>query len=215
MVGKVIATKMAALGHDTYMGTRNPGETKQRKNKDGQTFQEWLDENPQVKLISFDNLPDSDLYINATNGQVSVSVLASIANKLNEKVILDLANAFDYSNGMPPALAVCNTDSLGEQIQSALPESYVVKSLNTMNCNLMMNPDLVTGDHTVFVSGNNDAAKEKVTALLEEIGWKAGNIIDLGDITTSRGTEMLLPIWLRLWGKLGTAAFNFHIVMEK
>ena len=80
-----------------------------------------------------------------------------------------------------------------------------------MTAALMVNPALVPGDHSVFVSGNDEGAKKQVGELLQSIGWKAENIIDLGDISTARGTEMLLPIWLRLWGALGTPEFNFHI----
>ena len=116
---------------------------------------------------------------------------------------------------MPPTLSVCNTDSLGEQIQARFPEVKVVKSLNTMNTYIMMHPETIPGDHTVFVSGNDNEAKKSVSDLLKNIGWKADNIIDLGDISTARGTEMLLPVWLRLWGALGNANFNFHIQRAK
>ncbi|MCB0847753.1 MAG: NADP oxidoreductase, partial [Bacteroidetes bacterium] len=126
-------------------------------------------------------------------------------------ILVDIANPLDFSQGMPPSLNPVNTDSLGEQIQAAYPELKVVKTLNTMNANIMVNPALVPGNHSVFVSGNEENAKEKVKELLQSFGWAAENIIDLGDITTARGSEMLLPIWLRLWNALGTANFNFHI----
>ena len=83
-----------------------------------------------------------------------------------------------------------------------------------MNCNIMMNPSIVPGDHNVFLSGNDQQAKNEISSLLISVGWKADNIIDLGDISTARGTEMILPIWLRLWGALGTAEFNFHIAKK-
>jgi predicted dinucleotide-binding enzyme len=112
---------------------------------------------------------------------------------------------------MPPSLTVCNKDSLAEQIQRAFPEARVVKALNTMNCKVMVNPNLVPGDHDVFMSGNDATAKAKVTEILKNwFGWR--NVIDLGDITSARGTEMLLPIWLRLMGVLQTTNFNFRIV---
>ncbi len=130
---------------------------------------------------------------------------------MSGKILIDLANSLDFSKGMPPTLAVCNTDSLGEQIQRTFPSVKVVKTLNTMNCKLMVNPALVSGDHDVFVSGNDAQAKEDVKQILKTwFGWK--NIIDLGDITTARGTEQLLPIWIRLMGTLGTPNFNFKIV---
>ena len=125
---------------------------------------------------------------------------------------MDVANPLDFSKGMPPSLWVCNTDSLGEQIQRAFPDSLVVKTLNTMNCEIMVDPARVPGDHTVFVSGNDQGAKTQVKQLLGTFGWGDGQIIDLGDITTSRGPEMYLPLWLELCGALGSGAFNINVV---
>ena len=89
----------------------------------------------------------------------------------------------------------------------------MVKTLNTLNAVLMANPAALPGDHVVFLCGNDSAAKESVSSLLQEsFGWKANNIIDIGDITTARGTEMILPIWVRLFGALQTPMFNFQLV---
>lgn len=133
------------------------------------------------------------------------------ADNLKGKVLIDIANPLDFSKGMPPSLSICNTDSLGEQIQRALPDTTVVKTLNTMNCQVMVDPSLVKGDHDVFVSGNDAGAKAKVTSILKDwFGWKS--VIDLGDIKTARGVEMLLPFWITLRGQLQTGTFNFKIV---
>src|SRR5436309_2551845 len=127
------------------------------------------------------------------------------------KILIDVANPLEFSKGMPPTLSVSNTDSLGEQIQRAFPDVKVVKSLNTMNCKLMVNPSLVRGDHDVFVSGNDQTAKSRVTEILKNwFGWKS--VVDLGDIGSARGAEQLLPLWVRLVGALGTANFNLKIV---
>lgn len=124
---------------------------------------------------------------------------------------MDVSNPLDFSSGMPPSLSVCNTDSLGEQIQRAFPNARVVKTLNTINANVMVNPLLVAGgDHDVFVSGDDADARARVSELLKSwFGWRS--VIELGDITTARGTEMMLPVWVRLWGALGTPMFNFKI----
>jgi 8-hydroxy-5-deazaflavin:NADPH oxidoreductase len=132
---------------------------------------------------------------------------------LKGKVLLDVANPLDFSKGMPPFLNPGNTDSLAELLQRSFPDLKVVKTLNTMNALLMVNPSLVPGDHNVFVSGNDPAAKLSAISLLKSFGWKESNILDLGDLTTARGTEQLLPIWLRLWGKSQSPMFNFHIVV--
>jgi hypothetical protein len=224
MVGRVLASRLVQLGHTVTMGTRDRRATLEKTAPErihgelaGQTFSDWHQENPAVQLVDYAQTPpDSDLIINATNGQASLAALAAVGpDKLKHKVLLDVANPLDFSQGMPPSLFVCNTDSLAEQIQRAYPESYVVKSLNTMNVYLMVNPALLPGDHTVLVSGNRAEAKEMVQALLQEFGWKASHIIDLGDITTARATEMLLPVWIRLYGVLGTADFNFHILRKQ
>lgn len=217
MVGRALAGRVSALGYEVFMGTRNPEIKLKNTPGDGETgFGEWYRDHPEVKLMSLDHLPpDTELFINATNGQASLLALESVGvDKLDGKIILDIANPLDFSQGMPPSLSVCNTDSLGEMIQRTFPSSQVVKALNTMNAHLMVNPDRIPGDHNVFVSGNDMVAKEQVKSFLMDLGWKSKNILDLGDISTARGTEMLLPVWLRLWGALGTPEFNFHIVKE-
>jgi 8-hydroxy-5-deazaflavin:NADPH oxidoreductase len=152
------------------------------------------------------------MVVNATSGVVSVEVLELAGEtNLNGKILIDVANPLDFSKGMPPTLSVSNTDSLGEQIQRRFPEARVVKTLQTMNAYLMVDPaQLAEADHTVFVSGDDAETKASVTELLRSFGWT--DIIDLGDITTARCTEMLLPIWLRLFGALQKPTFNFKIV---
>ncbi len=216
MVGQVIVPKMVALGHHVFMGTRDADSTRNRTEPErttGVSFVDWFSAHSGFQLVSYADIPsETDLFINASHGETSIEALESVGkDKLAGKIILDLANALDFSKGMPPTMLVCNNDSLGEQIQRTFPHAFVVKSLNTMNCTIMMDPSRVQGDHNVFMSGNDSASKHIVKILLESIGWSSANIIDLGDITTSRGTEMMLPVWIRLWDALGTPEFNFHI----
>ncbi len=132
-------------------------------------------------------------------------------SNLIDKVLVDISNPLDFSKGMPPSLLVSNTDSLGEQIQRAFANLKVVKTLNTITANIMVNPrQVANGDHHVFVSGDDAQAKGQVVDILKSFGWL--HILDLGDITTMRGTEMYLPIWLRIWGALGTGMFNVKIM---
>jgi predicted dinucleotide-binding enzyme len=154
-----------------------------------------------------------ELLINATSGSVSVQALeAAGAENLAGKVLVDVANPLDFSGGMPPTLSVCNDDSLGERIQASFPDAKVVKALNTMNASVMVEPDSLGESTNVFVCGNDSGAKARVIELLETFGWLSGDIIDLGDITAARGTEMYLPIWLRMMGALGTPQFNIRAV---
>ncbi len=206
MVGVSLATKLVSLGHEVTMGSRSV-ETEKGK--------EWLASvnSDSARLATFaEAAAGAELIFNATLGQVSVEVLRSVgADDLKGKIVVDVSNPLDFSKGMPPSLTVCNTDSVGERIQTAFPDVKVVKTLNTVNANLMVDPSLVPGDHTLFVSGNDAEAKKFVeeTVLRQWFGWK--NVLDLGDITTSRGVEMFLPLWVRLWGALGTPAFNIQI----
>lgn len=215
IVAQTIAEKLNNLGHDVMLGTRNVPDTLARINKDNfgrPGVGEWQ-KNTGIKIGTFaDAAAFGDLLINATNGNGALPAL-ELAGKENMKgkVLLDISNPLDFSKGFPPSLTVCNTDSMAEQIQRAYPETRVVKSLNTMNAYVMVNPGLIPGDHTVFLSGNDADAKAEVSALLASFGWKENNMIDMGDITTARGTEMLLPIWVRLYGAFKSGNFNFHI----
>jgi predicted dinucleotide-binding enzyme len=214
-VGRSVAGALAHLGHDVVIGTRDPQATLARTEPDAMgtaPFAQWHAAHADVEIASFaDAAARADVVVNATNGAGSLAALtAAGAENLGGKVLMDIANPLDFSRGFPPSLNPVNTDSLGEQIQRAFPDARVVKTLNTMTASVMVDPASVAGgDHSVFVSGNDADAKEAVAGLLKDFGHR--DIIDLGDITTARGAEMILPIWLRVWGALGTAAFNFKV----
>lgn len=178
-----------------------------------EAFADWHAKNPEVSLGSFAEAAEhGELLVNATNGAGSLDALRAAGEQnLEGKVLIDIANPLDASGGMPPSLFVSNTDSLGEQIQRAFPGVRVVKGLNTMNAFVMADPSLVAdGDHSVFVCGNDAQAKEQVADILRSFGWR--DVIDLGDITSARGAEGYLPLWLRLWGALQVPMFNIKVV---
>jgi hypothetical protein len=216
VVGKTIAARLAGLGHEVMVGTRDPEQTLSRTEPGAYgnpPFGSWQEEHPEVKLGTFEEAAThGEMVVNATAGGVSLEALELAGeDNLSGKIVMDVSNPLDFSRGMPPTLAVSNTDSLGEQIQRRFPEAKVVKTLNTMNAHLMVDPAQLAGaDHTVFVSGDDAEAKQVVTELLESFGW--ADVIDLGDITTARGTEMMLPVWVRLFGGLQKPVFNFKIV---
>lgn len=214
VVGQTIGAKLVDRGHDVVLGTRSPDKLDDKRGF-GSSLREWLQKTGgKGRLATFANAAaHGEVLINATAGMGSLAALKLAGDgTLNGKILIDVANALDFSKGMPPTLAVCNTDSLGEQIQRAFPQVKVVKTLNTMTASLMVDPgQLAGGDHHVFISGNDAAAKARVVELLKSwFGWR--QVIDLGDITTARGTEMILPLWVRLWGALGTPMLNFKIV---
>jgi hypothetical protein len=218
VVGQTIGAKLASLGHDTMLGTRDVpallARTEPPMGSD-EPFAAWHRRHPTIKLGNFaETAAHGEVLFNCTSGGASVDALRQAGEgNLADKVLVDVANALDFSRGMPPTLSVANTDSLGEQLQRAFPRVRVVKALNTVTAALMVDPHQVAGgDHHIFVCGNDADAKAQVTTtiLKEWLGWR--EVIDLGDITAARGTEMYLPLWLRLFGALGTPLFNVKIV---
>jgi predicted dinucleotide-binding enzyme len=216
IVGRSHAEKLLRLGHDIMIGTRDVDKTLAQSVTDqmgNETLTNWLKKNPQIKLGTFLEASEfAELIINVLRGEIVLAVFSTLnADKLVDKVIIDIANDLDFSKGMPPVLLTRDGNSLGERLQELLPKSKIVKSLNTVSAQLQVNPRLLAdGDHVVFVSGNDDEAKKVVEQILKSYGWK--DIIDLGDITTARGAELMMPIWLRLWGVVGTTMFNYKIV---
>ncbi len=219
-VGQTFASKLVTLGYDVMMGTRNVSEKLASTAKDGYgnpPFNEWYAQNKNIKLGTFaEAAAFGEIVLNASQGANSINALKlAEAKNLNGKIIMDVANPLDFSKGMPPCLVpeLSNTNSLGEEIQKTFPDAKVVKTLNTMWCGLMVNPTMIGGgNHTSFICGNDADAKTKVKSLMNEFGWKNENILDLGDISSARGTEAVLPVWLRIWGATQNGAFNFKIV---
>lgn len=217
VVGQTIAEKFSQLGHQVMIGTRDKQVTLAKTVKDNfgrPPLNEWIKNNSKVQLGTYAEAASfGGFLVNATSGTGSIDALKSAGeNNLANKVLLDLSNPLDFSKGMPPTLTISNTDSLGELIQRTFPKLKVVKSLNTLTAYLMVNPKLLPEPTNIFLSGNDADAKADVKKLLTAFGWRDEDIIDMGDITTARGTEQILPIWVRLWGTLQTPLFNFKIV---
>jgi predicted dinucleotide-binding enzyme len=207
-----LGAKLIELGHDVVLGTRDPAKLDEKKNMCG-TLREWLAANAKGKVVTFrDAAAHGDLLINATHGQASVDALKLAgADKVGPKVLIDTANELDFSKGMPPGSLATQTNCLGERIQGAFPNLKVVKSLNTIGAPVMVAPQaLAGGEHTVFVAGNDVAAKAAVAEVLKSFGWK--DVLDLGDISSARGPEMYMAMWIRLWGATGTGMVNVKVV---
>lgn len=219
-VGQTLASKLYSLGHQVMIGTRNVAEKLANEARDhfgNAPFAEWYKQNKHINLGTFAEAAEfGEMIINATEGLHSLDALQRAKEQnLKGKVIMDISNPLDFSKGMPPTLydELSNNNSLGEEIQRTFGEAKVVKTFNTMWAGIMVNPAMVNnGDHTNFICGNDVEAKEKVKSILNEIGWTNENILDLGDITSARGTEGILPIWLRIMGVKQTGAFNFKVV---
>jgi len=190
-VGQTLAAKLRELGHDVVIGTRAP--------RDG--------------AVSYAEAAGSaELVINATSGHVALDALEGAGSeKLAGKVLVDVSNALDFSDGFPPTVGVATDDSVAERIQRAYPEAKVVKTLNTVNNEVMVDPSKVPGDHVLFVCGNDEAAKAQVVELLGTFGWPGERIVDLGDVTGARAAELYVALWLRLMSGLGTPHFNISL----
>jgi len=206
VVGKTLATRLTKLGHEVRMGSRTAG---------GDKAIGWVTESggKSSEGTFADAAAHAEMVFNCTSGIASLEALkAAGAQNLQGKVLVDVSNPLDFSKGMPPTHSVCNTDSLAEQIQRAFPTAKVVKSLNTVTAAVMVDPSLIPGVHTMFVSGNDAKAKAEVIDLLKTgFGWK--EVIDLGDITAARAQEMYLALWVRLYGKFKTPNVNIHVVV--
>ncbi len=207
MVGNTIGSALIRLGHEVKMGSRTKGNEKALA---------WVSANgANASEGAFaDAAAFGEIIFVATKGDGTLDALrAAGAANLAGKVLVDISNPLDFSKGMPPSLLICNTDSLGEQIQAAFPDARVVKTLNIVNCEVMVNAgkSSATDRGTMFVSGNDAEAKQSVIKnFLAPWGWN--DVIDLGDITTARGTEMMLPVWVRTWAATGNGHFSFKIV---
>jgi 8-hydroxy-5-deazaflavin:NADPH oxidoreductase len=204
VVGETIASKLIALGHEVSMGSRTA------LNEKAAAWVQQAGERASHGTFA-DAALRSDILFNCTHGEAALDVLGAAGHaNLSGKVLVDVSNPLDFSKGAPPRLFVGNDDSLGERIQRAFPSVRVVKTLNTVNCLVMVDPARVPGDHTMFLCGDDPAAKATVQQLLQSFGWR--DLIDLGDITNARATEALLPLWIRLWGVLKTGDFNLKVV---
>ncbi|WP_066042333.1 NADPH-dependent F420 reductase [Herbiconiux solani] len=209
MVGRALAGRLADLGHEVAVGTRDVADT-----LSSEEYASWQEGHPTVVLRPFREVGEfGDVVLNAVAGIHALAALEAVgAAALSGKVLLDLAIPLDLSAGLPPTLTTANTDSLGEQIQAAFPDALVVKSLHTVYYEVMIDPARVPGEHSIFVAGNDEAAKTMVSGILEQFGWPAGSIIDLGDITAARATEMYSRLFFALYGRLGSFDFNINVV---
>lgn len=198
-VGRAFGRALPALGHDVTVGTRDVAQTRSRA--------EWSDS--ALELVAYPEL-SAELYLLATGGDAALPALAAVGAALDGRVVIDLSNPLDFSQGFPPSLSVCNTESLAERLQAAHPEARVVKSFNTVANEVMVDPGVVGTDSTLFVAGNDEAARATAADLARELGWV--DILDLGDLTAARGLEMWVPLWLQIYTQLQTPEFNLKIV---
>jgi predicted dinucleotide-binding enzyme len=204
ITAQTIGTKLVQQGHEVMLGSREEA-------KPSSVI--WARDAGQHALYgTFRNAATfGEIIFNCTLGSVSLDALQQAgAENLKGKILIDTANPIDRSTGVWK-LTVCNTDSLGEQIQRAFPETRVVKTLNTLNANVMADPAKLLEGTDIFISGNDLDAKATVIRYLREwFGWR--HVIDLGDITTARGVEMYVLLWHYLRNTVPSQRFNIKVV---
>lgn len=214
-VGRALAGAWSAHGHTVVMGTRDPDATLARTEADAQgnpPLSVWMGGHHAVRLATFEEaVGGAEVVVNALAGGASVTAIESLADHLEGTVLLDVGNVLDFGEGWPPRVVTAGGPSLAEQLQSAAPMARVVKSLNTMKASVMIAPDSVAdGDHTVFVSGDDAAAKQVVTRLLDDLGWQ--DILDLGGLATARAAESYFAMWAALVDATGTQELQIKIL---
>jgi predicted dinucleotide-binding enzyme len=204
VVGSTLGTRLVETGHEVRLGSRTA---------DNATASAWAAQNASGHGTFAEVVSWAEVVVNATPGLVSLDALtAAGADNLAGKVVLDVANALDFSHGFPPAVVQHDGLSVAEQIQAAFPNARVVKTLNTMNADVMVHPRSLSGSHSVFVAGEDSEAKALVSGLLRGFGWAVEEILDAGGISAARGLELYLPLWLALMQAGGSPSFNIHVV---
>lgn len=202
--GQTIASKLVQLGHDVMLGAREEANS--------ETVAWAKDQGHNALYGNFMNAAEfGEILFNCTPGASSLEALRVAGERnLSGKILIDTANPLDRSSDTW-TLTVCNTDSLGEQIQREFPSAKVVKTLNTVNANVMVDPNKLIEKTDVFVSGNDIEAKATVVRILKEwFGWR--EVIDLGDIVSARSVEMYVLLWHDLRKAISSQRFNIKLV---
>jgi predicted dinucleotide-binding enzyme len=191
-VAQTLARRLSETGHEVTFGSRDPA------SRTGLNA-------PVMSLA--DAVAGNDLVINATPGAASLEVVGGIgAAAFAGKVLVDVANA-----STPAFELVYPNSSLGEKLQAALPDAKVVKTMNTAAMAVMTEPAALPPS-SVFVSGDDAAAKATVKSLLAGLGWPEDSIVDLGGIVSARGTEHYVLMFAALAQSVGSPEFNIRLV---
>jgi predicted dinucleotide-binding enzyme len=186
-VARAIGRGFVTLGHDVKMGARDAANDK---------AQAWAREmGAKASTGTFaDAAAFGDILVLATLGVANESAIRMAGiDRFRGKVLIDTTNPLDFSGGMPPKLAVSGSDSAGERVQRLLPDAHVVKAFNTVGNPFMFRPEFPGGPPDMFIAGNNDDAKKKVTGILKEFGW---GVVDVGGIESSRYLEAMCMAWV-------------------
>ncbi|MFJ6699497.1 NADPH-dependent F420 reductase [Streptomyces sp. NPDC091272] len=193
-VGANLARKLSAAGHHVTLGVRETERGPGRSPEDPAAGTS-APAVPRVPLADQRTTArTADIVINATPGDSSLDRLTGLRTELAGKILVDVSNATrDDDDGLPGELCYPGS-SLAEKLQATLPDTQVVKTLNTMLFMVMTAPDSLVTPPTAYLSGDDEHAKKTVTGLLGDLGWQPERIEDLGGITTARATEAMILV---------------------
>ena len=185
-VAKALGTGFLKHGHEVTLGTRSASK-----------LADWTKQNPKARVAGFaETAKFGDLVVLAVKGTVALEALrvAGAAN-LAGKPILDATNPIADA---PPVHGVMKfftslDESLMERLQRAFPEARFVKGFNSVGNSLMVNPQFKGGKPTMFICGNDEAAKQTVRGILDQFGWETA---DMGQVEAARAIEPLCMLWL-------------------
>jgi len=200
-VGKAIGNGFIALGHEVMMGSRQAGNDKAKA---------WVNSTGgKGREGSFkDTAKFGEIVALCTLGTASESIVRDAAHELNGKILWDATNPLDFSTG-GPRLSIVGHDSLGEHVQKAAPGAKVVKCFNTVGNALMFKPKLAGGPPTMFIAGNDEAAKKTTAGMLKDWGWETA---DIGNIEGSRYLEAMCMAWVAYAIKNGGWTHAFKLL---
>lgn len=190
-MGRTLGSALAAAGHEIGYGSRDPGRATDL---------------PGPVLDHAAAIADGVVVISALAAAHSLETLAPLRELLADRVLIDFGNAVDQNFNL-----IYPDSSLGEKLQQALPETRVVKTLNTVGGEIGVNPARLSGPTNVFLSGDDAAAKGVVSGLLTELGWAPDRQIDLGGIATAKAVEHYFLLFAATMRALGTREFNIAI----
>lgn len=184
-VARTLGTGFLKHGHAVTMGTRDPGK-----------LVDWARQNPPGRVGRFADVAKSaELVVLAVKGSVAAEALhAAGAANLAGKPVIDACNPIADA---PPVHGVLKfftslDDSLLERLQREFPAVRFVKAFNSVGAACMVNPTFAGGKPTMFICGNDPAAKKTVTAVLDQFGWETA---DMGQAEAARAIEPLCMLW--------------------
>ncbi|MFF1482899.1 NADPH-dependent F420 reductase [Streptomyces sp. NPDC058301] len=202
-VAKVLAPKLVSLGHEVTLGSRDPGNS---------AGAQWAGDHGAALTGIAEAAAGAEFVVNTAPGLASLDVLtAAGADNLRGKVVVDVSNATEVKDGVLGVVTQADGSSVAEQLQKAFPEARIVKALNTMAGQVMVDPGRIPGHHTVFLSGDDAAAKAEVADLLKSFGWGEAQILDIGDVVSARATEAALLLFVRLYTTFQSPEFNLSV----